>query len=100
MQLPSPRQATTRREREASCAPIAAPRPHPRCPAEEFEKYVRAGEKRKFDINTSLLVGLSFTIKTSSSKSASIVRISRAALIGVEFHPARTRASISAEAAR
>src|SRR5947209_19019922 len=69
--LPSPRQATTRRPGEASVAPMAAPRPQPKWPAEELEKYDRPAVNSKLDMRTSLLVGLSLTINASRPKSLS-----------------------------
>src|ERR1043166_2920293 len=96
MQLPSPRQATTRRFGAASLAPVAAPSPQPRCPAEELEKYDLFVVNRKFDTKISLLVGLSLSINTSGSKTLSMVRTRRAVLIGVSSHPFWIRASNSA----
>src|SRR4029077_17164164 len=94
--LQSPKQATTRRWGDAKVAPIAAPSPHPRCPAEELEKYDLARVNWKLDMRMVLLVGLSLTIKAPPSMSLSIVRISRAALIGVASQPALILFSSSA----
>src|SRR5439155_10878424 len=97
--LPSPRQATTRRPGEASVTPMAAPRPQPKWPAEELEKYDRPAVNSKLDMRTSLLVGLSLTINASRSKSLSNARTSRAGWIGVSSQPSRALSCNSAWAA-
>src|SRR5207237_1646210 len=87
--LPSPRQATTRRPGEASVVPMAAPRPQPKWPAEELEKYERPAVNSKLDMRTSLLVGLSLTINASRPEGLYIACTGRAGWIGVSFQPPR-----------